>query len=150
MNKLLRKFPLEEDFEPAEKSLDEVLNNDTCFGIYRIVKPADSEYQQLHIQSRIQSHEIKEGETVRIPLAAFQDNFLKFPRMTDAVNGKDYEIDTKKKLIIPTNTFPGRCFGGHVDTNLYYFHGSFQDFISVLNESGYKNKEDFSLRVDGE
>ena len=134
---LLRK-PVLDDFEPAEKTLDDVLNNDTSFGIYRIVKSTDSEYHQSHIQDRIKSFELREGEVAEIPLVAFEDSFLESPRMTDAVNGKNYMIDTCRKKIVPTNAFPGRCFGGHVDHNLYYFHGSFQDFMIILNESGYQ------------
>ena len=134
---MLLRNPLLMDFEPAERNLDDVLNNDTCFGIYRIVKPADSEYCQPHIQDRIKSCELREGEIAQIPLVAFQ-NSLKFPRMTDAINGKNYKIDTHGKKIVPTNRFPGRCFGGHVDHNLYYFHGSFQNFMVVLNKLGYQ------------
>jgi hypothetical protein len=133
---LLRKSD-KEGFEPAEKNLDEVLNQENCFGIYRLVKAEDPEYQQAYIQEKIENYEIKPGECVQIPLVTFQNSFLKFPRITDAPNSMNAKINTKLKQINKTNKFPGRCFGGHVDNNLYYFHGSFQKFICELEKLGY-------------
>ena len=131
---MLRKYSLQ-GYGPAEKGLDEILN-EPLFGIYRIIKPEDAEYKQPLVQGMISSHRIRDGEIARVPLAAYQNSFLEFPRMTDMT--EDYEINTKKKAIIPGKRFPGRCFGGHVESNMYYFHGSFEDFMDSLKQLGYK------------
>lgn len=132
MRGLYKKFGGKLDLEFV--TLHAIFTEEPDWGLFRVISEGDSFFPQVMKEYYLNKKLYEEFDGFPIEYAARQKNIFSSPRLFNPPNTLA-EVDTNKKIILPTELTFGRSFG-HVSSKFYFF-GSHSDFMQKLAEEGY-------------